>query len=93
MAVEPPTIHGAAFTAFAPLDADVVAPFAAGSLLAVALVVLWLQGLTVYLALYLRRARRCRRLVHTRPETNQRLLRRINTFLNAILLGVTETYE
>ncbi|MCH8960419.1 MAG: hypothetical protein IH820_03635 [Bacteroidetes bacterium] len=31
--------------------------------------------------------------VHTRPETNQRLLRRINTFLNAILLGVTETYE
>lgn len=31
--------------------------------------------------------------VHTRPETNQRLLRRVNTFLNAILLGVTETYE
>lgn len=31
--------------------------------------------------------------VHTRPETNQRLLRRVNTFLNAILLGVTEAYE
>ena len=31
--------------------------------------------------------------VRTRPETNQRLLRRVNTFLNAILLGVTETYE
>ena len=31
--------------------------------------------------------------VHTRPDTNQRLLRRVNTFLNAILLGVTETFE
>lgn len=31
--------------------------------------------------------------IHTRPETNQRLLRRVNTFLNAMLLGVSETYE
>ena len=31
--------------------------------------------------------------VRERPEANQRLLRRVNTFLNAILLGVTESYE
>jgi excisionase family DNA binding protein len=31
--------------------------------------------------------------VHIRPETNQRLLRQVNIFLNAILQGVTETYE
>ncbi len=31
--------------------------------------------------------------VRTRPEANKRLLRRVNTFLNAILLGVTEAYE
>ena len=31
--------------------------------------------------------------VRARPEANQRLLRRVNTFLNAILLGVTESYE
>ena len=31
--------------------------------------------------------------VRSRPEANQRLLRRVNTFLNAILLGVTESYE
>ncbi|MFQ5569367.1 MAG: helix-turn-helix domain-containing protein [Rhodothermales bacterium] len=31
--------------------------------------------------------------VQVRPEANKRLLRRINTYLNAILLGVAETYE
>jgi hypothetical protein len=31
--------------------------------------------------------------VRSRPEANKRLLRRVNTFLNAILLGVTESYE
>ena len=31
--------------------------------------------------------------VRARPQANQRLLRRVNTFLNAILLGVTESYE
>lgn len=31
--------------------------------------------------------------VRSRPEANKRLLRRVNTFLNAILLGVTEAYE
>ena len=31
--------------------------------------------------------------VRARPKANQRLLRRVNTFLNAILLGVTESYE
>lgn len=29
----------------------------------------------------------------TRPRARERLLRRVNTFLNAVLLGVTESYE
>ena len=31
--------------------------------------------------------------VRARPQANKRLLRRVNTFLNAVLLGVTESYE
>lgn len=64
VAAEPGVGVAGPFAGFGPLDSgETLMPGVTASVLPVALVVLWLQGLALYLFFYLRRLRRCGRLV------------------------------